>query len=80
MDEKTQNQIMEEIAQLYEEKPWMRINDFYLHRRSSVCVHFSTFGQTDARWMLDLAEKYDVQWVVLPHRSVDDDVCVCLYT
>lgn len=82
MDNKeTQNQIMEEIAQMYEEKPWMKINDFYLHgqRGGGVCVHFSVFGQTDARLLLDLAERYGLHWVVFPHRSVDNDVCIYLY-
>lgn len=78
MDEKTQNQIMEEIAQMYEEKPWMKINEFYLYGKG-VCVHFATFGSADALFMISLEKKYNVSWVVFPHRSVDNDVCVNIY-
>ena len=81
MNEKTVNKIMEEIAELYENKPWLRINDFYVYGDDykSVCVHFSAFGQTGAQYVQEIANIYGVSWVIFAHKSIDGDVCVNFY-
>jgi len=83
MQEKTLNKIMEEIAELYETRPYLKINDFYvsigLNYEKDVHVHFSTFGQTVCRYIMRIAEKYNLEWVIQPHLSIDGDVCVHIY-
>lgn len=79
MNTKTQNNIMEAITELYEQKPHLSINDYYLNGED-VIVHFDTFG---SGCMVDtvnnIAKTYRVEWVILPTWSIDGDVCVCFF-
>ena len=78
MDQKTIHAIMEEITELYDQKPYLSINDYYICR-CDVFVHLSHLGDGSIQFILAIAKKYDVHWVIQPQCSVDGDIAINFY-
>lgn len=81
MDEKTTNAVMEDITVLYETKPHLKINDYYIvSELAGVIIHFDTFGSIDSVYLNGILDRYSlISWVVLHECSIDGDTAVLIY-